>query len=57
MGEEQKRALCEKSVELMVQDMSFHEITNVLRLYIPLLEKNKNSKVNFYKKQYERYGQ
>ena len=53
MEAEQQRALCEKSVELMVQDMSFHEITNVLRLYIPLLEKNKNSKVNFYKKQYE----
>ena len=52
MEAEQQRALCEKSVELMVQDMSFHEITNVLRLYIPLLEKNKNSKVNFYKKVY-----
>lgn len=53
MTENKQLELCEKSVGLMVQDMSFHEITNVLRIYIPLLEKYQNSKANFYKKQYE----
>lgn len=53
MTEKERKALCEMSMQLMIKDMSFHEITNVLRFYIPLLEKNEREKANFYRKQYE----
>ena len=51
--EDEQIILCEKAVDLMVRDRSFHEITNVLQIYISLLEKCNSSKTAFYKKQYE----
>ena len=53
LSEQERIALCENSVALMKKDLSFHEITNVLRFYIPLLERTGSSELNFYKKQYE----
>lgn len=53
LTENQQRTLCEKAVYLLRKNKTFHDITELLRLYIPLLEKANSEKLGFYKKQYE----
>lgn len=45
--------LCENALELLRSEKRFCNITEILRLYIPLLEKYGREEVKFYKKQYE----
>ena len=49
----EKMRLCEKAIQLLRSEKRFHDILELLRLYIPLLEIYKKEEVGFYKKQYE----
>ena len=51
--ETEQRKLCEKAIHLLRENKTFHDITELLRLYIPLLEKSNSEELAFYKKQYE----
>ena len=51
--ETEQRKLCEKAIQLLRENKTFHDITELLRLYIPLLEKSNSEELRFYKKQYE----
>ena len=53
LSENEKMVLCEKAVYILRENKTFHDITELLRLYIPLLEKNQSEQLGFYKKQYE----
>lgn len=53
LSEKEKRMLCEKAVHILRENKTFHDITELLRLYIPLLEKQQSEELAFYKKQYE----
>lgn len=53
LSEKEKMVLCEKAVNILRENKTFHDITELLRLYIPLLEKAQSSDLKFYKKQYE----
>lgn len=53
LPEEEQIEYCEKALDYMRSDLSFYEITAVLRMYIPLLEKSESPKAVVYKKQYE----
>lgn len=53
MTNEEKMRLCEKAIKLLRENKTFHDITELLRLYIPLLEVSESDGVGFYKKQYE----
>lgn len=50
---EEKIELCEKAIGLLRRDMTFFDITELLRLYSKMLEKNGDREYFFYKKQYE----
>ncbi len=45
--------LCRKAIDMLREDKSFHDITELLRLYLPLLEQRQSREFGFYKKQYE----
>ncbi len=51
--EEEKREYLEKSICLAREDKTFHDLTEVLRMYIQLLEKEKDEKLGFYKTHYK----
>ena len=51
--ETEQKNLCEKAIDLLRTNKTFHDITELLRWYIPLLEKSNSEEVGFYKKQYE----
>lgn len=51
--ETEQMKLCEKAIYLLRENKTFHDITELLYLYIPLLEKSNSEKLGFYKKQYE----
>lgn len=53
MSEVERLSLCEKAVNLLRQNKTFHDITELLRLYIPMLERSNSKEIGFYKKQYE----
>lgn len=53
LSEKEKIVLCEKGVHILCENKTFHDITELLRLYIPLLEKKQSEQLGFYKKQYE----
>jgi len=53
LTEEEKKEYLEKAIELSRKDKTFHDLTEVLRLYIPILEKSGSSEVGYYKKHYE----
>ncbi|MBP3676859.1 MAG: hypothetical protein J6I97_00785, partial [Agathobacter sp.] len=53
LSEKEKIVLCEKAVHILRENKTFHDITELLRLYIPLLEKKQSEQLGFYKKQYE----
>ena len=53
LTENEQRTLCEKAVQLLRKNKTFHDITELLRLYIPLLEKSNSEELGFYKKQYK----
>lgn len=44
---------CEKAIQMLRENKSFEDVTELLRLYIPLLEKRESRELEFYKKQYE----
>lgn len=45
--------LCQKAVDMLRENKTFHDITELLRLYLPLLEQRESREYGFYKKQYE----
>lgn len=45
--------LCQKAVDMLRENYSFHDIVELLRLYLPLLEQRESREYGFYKKQYE----
>lgn len=51
--EREQIQLCQKAIDMLRKNYSFHDITELLRLYLPLLEQRKSRKYGFYKKQYE----
>ena len=53
ISETEKKELCEKAIHLSRENKTFHDITELLRIYIPLLEKSNSEELAFYKKQYE----
>lgn len=53
LKEEEQLKLCQKAVNVLRENKSFHDITELLRIYIPLLEKSGSEELAFYKKQYE----
>lgn len=53
LSEKEKMGLCRKAVRILRENRTFHDITELLRLYIPLLEKQQSEELAFYKKQYE----
>lgn len=53
LAEEEKKGYLEKAIELSRKDKTFHDLTEVLRLYIPILEKSGSSEAGYYKKHYE----
>lgn len=53
LTEKEQREYLEKTITLSRRDKSFHDLTEVLRLYIPILEKAGSSEVGYYKKHYE----
>lgn len=53
ISETGQKNLCEKAIQLLRENKTFHDITELLRLYIPLLEKSNSEELGFYKKQYE----
>lgn len=53
MTDEEKMSLCEKAIQVLREGRKFHDITEVLRLYIPLLEKQKHTALGYYRKHYE----
>ena len=53
MSETEKKELCEKAIHLSRENKTFHDITELFCIYIPLLEKSNSEELAFYKKQYE----
>ena len=53
ISETEKKELCEKAIHLSRENKTFHDITELFRIYIPLLEKSSSEELAFYKKQYE----
>ena len=51
--EREQIQLCQKAIDMLRKNYSFHDITELLRLYLSLLEQRKSRKYGFYKKQYE----
>ena len=51
----EKMALCKKAITLLRMTRTFYDITEVLRIYIPLLRMIKSKELAFYEKQYEVY--
>lgn len=45
--------LLEQAINFSQEDKSFHDLTEVLRFYLPFLEKRSSNELRFYKKQYE----
>ena len=50
-----KMVLCEKAITLLRTTRTFYDITEVLRIYIPLLRMIESKELTFYEKQYEVY--
>lgn len=44
---------CQKAIDMLRENKTFHDITELLRLYLPLLEQRESREYGFYKKQYE----
>ena len=53
LSEEEQLKLCQKAINILLKNKSFHDITELFRRYIPLLEKSGSEELAFYKKQYE----
>lgn len=53
ISDDQKIDLCERAIQLSIENKTFHDLTEVLRIYIMLLEKKSDDKLKFYKKHYE----
>lgn len=53
LKEREQMELCKKAIDLLRKNNSFHDITELLRFYIPLLEKRRSRELGFYQKQYE----
>lgn len=51
--ENEQRHLCEHAIYLLREDKSIFDIIEVINLYIPLLSKQENTNLYFYKKQLE----
>lgn len=51
--EREQIQLCKKAIDMLRENNNFHDITELLRLYILLLEKRESRELGFYKKQYE----
>ena len=51
--ERERMELCKKAIDMLRENYSFHDITELLRLYLPLLKQRESREYGFYKKQYE----
>lgn len=51
--EREQLQFCQKAIDMLRENYSFQDITELLRLYLPLLEQRKSREYGFYKKQYE----
>lgn len=53
LTEEEKRTYLEKAIHLSKRNKTFHDLTEVLRLYVSMLEKSEERDRAFYKKHHE----
>lgn len=51
--EREQMQFCQKAIDMLRGNKSFDDITELLRLYIPMLKKRENRECSFYEKQYE----
>ena len=51
--EREQMELCQRAIDMLRENYSFHDITELLRLYLPLLKQRESREYGFYKKQYE----
>ena len=52
----EKKVLCEKAIQLLQETRRLHDITEVLRLYIEVLEERQDEMLVFYKKHLENFS-
>lgn len=55
--EREQMQFCKKAIDILRENHSFHDITELLHFYIPLLEKRESRETGFYKKQYEVFSE
>lgn len=55
MKQGEKICFCEKAVSLLRSTYKFYDITELLRLYIPLLKQEGSKELPFYEKQYQNF--
>lgn len=53
IGKKEQTLLCEKAIDLLRKTKTFYDITELLQIYIGLLQEKEKEKLAFYQKQYE----
>ena len=53
LKEREQLNLCQNAIDMLRENKSFEDITELLRLYIPVLKKRQDRELGFYEKQYE----
>lgn len=52
----QRKVLCEKAIQILRETRRLHDITEILRLYVEILEERQDEKVVFYRKHLENFS-
>lgn len=53
---DERKLLCEKAIGLLQDARRLHDITEVLRLYVEILQETKDEKVIYYRKHYKNFS-
>lgn len=53
LKEREQMNLCQKAIDMLRENKSFEDITELIRLYMPILKKRESRELAFYEKQYE----
>ena len=57
IDKDEQLRLCKKAMQLLKDTRTFYDITEILRLYIPLLAEKDDSNLSYYQTQYEIFGE
>lgn len=52
----EKKILCEKAIQLLQETRRLHDITEILRLYVEVLEEKQDEKITYYQKHLENFS-